>query len=311
VLRSECCFVLGWWVQCHVLCQHWCCACWSWWNTQSYGARCCTGDTRLSSVNFTCRKFLSISENIARIQKKYLTAHAHTNPFNGPLSGTTQVSRSHKGKTNLHFTGARDSECQWHLLGHMQVCTSLQTDNHASTPPLSFLQAGCTSCHPTNSIKALKAQYLSAFQSYIILIICQQNLQISTNANDCSKTVQYINVYYWKSGTPWPVAYWLSCRLSTETLCWLSRVYASQILPKHMFAPHWFACVVSLVTFNSWRTVVSGIWKYDDPRLKMSHEGVRVVIISMSHEWLFVICFVVWPTTRIFYYKRLTVAQRE
>ena len=26
----------------------------------------------------------------------------------------------------------------WHQLGHMQVCTSLQTDNHASTPPLSF-----------------------------------------------------------------------------------------------------------------------------------------------------------------------------
>jgi len=37
----------------------------------------------------------------------------------------------------------------------MQVCTSLQTDNHASTPPLSFLQAGCPSCRPTNSIKAL------------------------------------------------------------------------------------------------------------------------------------------------------------
>jgi len=40
----------------------------------------------------------------------------------------------------------------------MQVCTSLQTDNHASTPPLSFLQAGCPSCRPTNSVKALKAQ---------------------------------------------------------------------------------------------------------------------------------------------------------
>jgi len=40
----------------------------------------------------------------------------------------------------------------------MQVCTSLETDNHASTPPLSFLQAGCPSCRPTNSIKALKAK---------------------------------------------------------------------------------------------------------------------------------------------------------
>jgi len=28
---------------------------------------------------------------------------------------------------------------QWHLLDHMQIiCTSLQTDNHASTSPLSF-----------------------------------------------------------------------------------------------------------------------------------------------------------------------------
>jgi len=40
----------------------------------------------------------------------------------------------------------------------MQVCTSLQTDNHASTSLLSFLQAGCPSCRPTNSVKALKAR---------------------------------------------------------------------------------------------------------------------------------------------------------
>ena len=81
----------------------------------------------------------------------------HTRPFNGPFSGTTQVSRYQKSKTNLDFTEARDSEWQWNQLGHMQVCTSLQTDNHASTPPLSFLQAGCSSCRPTNSVKALKA----------------------------------------------------------------------------------------------------------------------------------------------------------
>jgi len=66
------------------------------------------------------------------------------------------VSQYQKGKTNLDFTEATESEWQWHQLGHMQVCTSLQTGKHASTPPLSFLQA-CPSCHPTNSIKALKA----------------------------------------------------------------------------------------------------------------------------------------------------------
>ena len=38
--------------------------------------------------------------------------HTHTHPFNGPFSGTTQVSRYQKGKTNLDFTEARDSEWQ-------------------------------------------------------------------------------------------------------------------------------------------------------------------------------------------------------
>jgi len=47
---------------------------------------------------------------------------------------TTHVSRYQKGKTNLDFTEARESEGQWHQLGHMQVCTSLQRDNHPSTP---------------------------------------------------------------------------------------------------------------------------------------------------------------------------------
>jgi len=76
--------------------------------------------------------------------------HTHTHPFNGPLSRTTRVSQYQKGETNLDFTEARDSEWQWHQLGHMQVCTSLQIDNHASTPPLSYLQAGCLSCRRTN-----------------------------------------------------------------------------------------------------------------------------------------------------------------
>ena len=68
------------------------------------------------------------------------------------------MSRYQKCKTNLDFTEARDSEWQWHQLGHMQVCISLQTDNHASTPPLCFLQAGCPSCRQTNGVKAIKAE---------------------------------------------------------------------------------------------------------------------------------------------------------
>jgi len=89
----------------------------------------------------------------------YTHTHTHLMAF---FSGTTQVSRYQKGNTNLAFCEARDNEWQWHQLGRMQVCTSLQTDNHASTPLLSFLEAGCPSCHPTNSVKALKALTLAA-----------------------------------------------------------------------------------------------------------------------------------------------------
>jgi len=65
------------------------------------------------------------------------------------------VSQYQKGKTNLDFPEARDSEWQWH-----QLCTSLQTDNHATLYNSVFLQARCPSCcptTPTNSVKALKA----------------------------------------------------------------------------------------------------------------------------------------------------------
>ena len=111
------------------------------------------------------------------------TAHTHstnTHPFNGPLSGTTQGSRYQKGKTNLYFSEARDSEWQFHQLDHMQVCTFLQTDNHTSTPPLSFFtgwtasglcfdavswatrraSSVCPSWCPTNSVKALEAYFI-------------------------------------------------------------------------------------------------------------------------------------------------------
>jgi len=67
-------------------------------------------------------------------------------------------------RTNLDFTEARDSEWQWHQLGHMQICTSPQTD-HACIPKHSFLQAGCPFCSPTNSMKTLTAKcFLKCFR---------------------------------------------------------------------------------------------------------------------------------------------------
>jgi len=110
-------------------------------------------ENKAKILNFT----LIASNQLYPVKPTYIHTYTHTHLFNGPFSGTIQVSRYQKGKTNLDFSEARDSDWQWHQLGHTQGCTCLQTNNHASTPPLSFLQARCPSCRPTNSIKALKA----------------------------------------------------------------------------------------------------------------------------------------------------------
>jgi len=57
----------------------------------------------------------------------------------------------------MDFTEARDGEWQWYQLGHMQVSTSLQKRTTPAPNHSVFLQAGCPSCRPTNSVKALKA----------------------------------------------------------------------------------------------------------------------------------------------------------
>jgi len=90
----------------------------------------------------------------------YVTTTTTTHQFNGLFSRTTWVSRYLKSKTSLDLNEARDDELlgwQGHQLDHMQtICTSLQTENYTNTPSLQFLQAGCSSWRPTNSVKVLK-----------------------------------------------------------------------------------------------------------------------------------------------------------
>ena len=93
---------------------------------------------------------------------------AHEHPFNGPLSGTTRVSRYQKGNINRDFTEARDSECQWHQLGCTQVCTSLQTDNHASTRPLSLFTGQMPFLHQSTEGSKLVKMSSVCLLSYLI-----------------------------------------------------------------------------------------------------------------------------------------------
>ena len=68
----------------------------------------------------------------------------------------------------------------------MQVCTSLQTDNHASTPPLCFLQAERPSCRPTNSVKALKANTAT-----------QQRKHKYKKAKTTTQSITVVDTLYW------------------------------------------------------------------------------------------------------------------
>jgi len=53
----------------------------------------------------TCQTELNKGNSVPQIVDR-----THIHPFNGPVSGTTRVSRYQKGKTNLDFTEVRDSE---------------------------------------------------------------------------------------------------------------------------------------------------------------------------------------------------------
>jgi len=78
------------------------------------------------------------------------------------MSGTTRVSRyqqkgkTRKVKTNVDLLEQKivsGSGISW------DICISSQTTTPTSHHSV-FLQAGCPSCHPTNSVKALKVHAL-------------------------------------------------------------------------------------------------------------------------------------------------------
>ena len=87
----------------------------------------------------------------------------HTHPFNGPLSRTTR------------WAGIRKVKSIWILLKQeivsgsgisWAICKSAPRSRQITTPAHHhsvFLQAGCPSSRPTNSVKALKA-YSSLYQ---------------------------------------------------------------------------------------------------------------------------------------------------
>ena len=97
------------------------------------------------------------------------------------------MSQYQKYKINLDFTEARDSERQWHQLGHMQVRISLQTDNHARTPPLCFYRPD-----------ALPATQPTASKHFALFNTTRMQKALQPHNCTANKTVQIPNMtWYW------------------------------------------------------------------------------------------------------------------
>jgi len=67
------------------------------------------------------------------------------------LSRITRVSQYQKGK--MWILLKQETVSRMHQLDHMQICTSPQSDNHTSIPPLSFFTDWIPFLPPTNSVK--------------------------------------------------------------------------------------------------------------------------------------------------------------
>ena len=92
------------------------------------------------------------------------------------MSGSTRVSRYQKGKTKKVKTSLDLLEQE--IVSGSGICWAIcksapHADNHSNIPPLSFLQAGCPSWCPTNSVKALKNRLVKKLEveiSYIATV---------------------------------------------------------------------------------------------------------------------------------------------
>jgi len=97
------------------------------------------------------------------------------------MSGSTWVSRYQKGKTKKVKTNLDLLEQE--IVSGSGICWAIcksapHADNHVNIPPLSFLQAGCPSWRPTNSVKALKAT-VTCFNHYSIGMYSTVHLSVT------------------------------------------------------------------------------------------------------------------------------------
>ena len=96
------------------------------------------------------------------------------------MSGTTRVSRHQKGKNRKVKTNLDSPEQE--IVSGSGICRAIYKSAPHSRQPrqqptTQFLQAGCPSCRPTNSVKALKAKDLGIPVKLTIIILVRSIYQ--------------------------------------------------------------------------------------------------------------------------------------
>jgi len=114
--------------------------------------------SKLPALKTTTTQQVTKTHTQARAHARmYARTHTHTHThLTAPFPGLPGWVGTRKVKPSGFYWSKRQRVAVASA-GSYASCISLQTDNHVSTPLLSFLQTGCPSCRPTNSVKALKA----------------------------------------------------------------------------------------------------------------------------------------------------------
>ena len=80
------------------------------------------------------------------------------------------------------------------------ICTSIETDNHASASSLNFLQAECSFWRPTNSVKAQKECIYHQYKVIIYFLHnSNQQLLIFSSIYTTQKRAHNVLVVTWAS----------------------------------------------------------------------------------------------------------------
>ena len=122
--------------------------------------------TILDYMSFTTTTTVLYKDVLRIIQVLLILSGKLLHPFNGLFCRTTWVSRYQKGKTFLDFNEARDdgvavSGIDWTVRKSFELHSRRITTVPHQNLKTQFLWAGCSSCRPTNSVKALTALLLS------------------------------------------------------------------------------------------------------------------------------------------------------